>query len=69
MRIRLTVLGEQGDRDVVLDGDDDATVATVSAALGDREPLAPVVRLPRARAPYGMSSPAASGPLGGPALP
>src|SRR5690606_7640539 len=55
MRIMLTVLGEQGDRDVVINGDDDATVATVSAALGDLGPLAPVVRLPRARAPYGMS--------------
>lgn len=62
MRIMLTVLGEQGDRDVVIDGDDDATVATVSEALGDRGPLAPVVRLPRARAPYGMSP--AEDPLG-----
>ncbi|MFG1941938.1 FtsK/SpoIIIE domain-containing protein [Nonomuraea sp. NPDC048826] len=69
MRIMLTVLGERGDRDVVIDGDDAATVATVSEALGDRGPLAPVVRLPRARAPYGMSSPAPPDPLGGPTLP
>jgi S-DNA-T family DNA segregation ATPase FtsK/SpoIIIE len=51
MRIMLTVLGGQGDRDVVIDGDDGATVARVSEALSDREPLAKVVRLPRARAP------------------
>ncbi|MEU4571938.1 FtsK/SpoIIIE domain-containing protein [Nonomuraea sp. NPDC023979] len=56
MRIMLTVLGEQGDRDVVIDGDDDTTVAGVSEALADHQPLAQVVRLPRARAPYGMSS-------------
>ncbi|WP_049574633.1 hypothetical protein, partial [Nonomuraea sp. SBT364] len=56
MRIMLTVLGEQGDRDVVIDGDDDTTVAGVSEALSDHQPLAQVVRLPRARAPYGMSS-------------
>ncbi|MEU8252204.1 FtsK/SpoIIIE domain-containing protein [Nonomuraea sp. NPDC048916] len=55
MRIMLTVLGEQGDRDVVVDGDDAATVAGVSEALSGQEPLAKVVRLPRARAPYGMS--------------
>ncbi|WP_223166998.1 FtsK/SpoIIIE domain-containing protein [Nonomuraea sp. SYSU D8015] len=56
MRIMLTVLGGQGDRDVVIDGDDDATVAKVSEALSDHGPLAKVVRLPRARAPYGMSA-------------
>ncbi|MGN9783549.1 FtsK/SpoIIIE domain-containing protein [Nonomuraea sp. ZG12] len=63
MRIMLTVLGEASSRDVVIDGDDDATVAAVSEALSGREPVAEVVRLPRARAPYGMSataSPAAS---------
>ncbi|GGO81230.1 FtsK/SpoIIIE domain-containing protein [Nonomuraea cavernae] len=57
MRIMLTVLGEQGDRDVVIDGDDGATVAGVSEALGGQELLAKVVRLPQARAPYGMSDP------------
>ncbi|MEQ4715255.1 FtsK/SpoIIIE domain-containing protein [Nonomuraea sp. B19D2] len=56
MRIMLTVLGEQGDRDVVIDGDDGATVAAVSEALSDHGPLAQVVRLPGARAPYGMSA-------------
>ncbi|MGI5283928.1 FtsK/SpoIIIE domain-containing protein [Nonomuraea polychroma] len=56
MRIMLTVLGGQGDRDVVIDGDDHTTVARVSAALSDAGPLATVVRLPRARAPYGMSA-------------
>ncbi|MFI7638579.1 FtsK/SpoIIIE domain-containing protein [Nonomuraea sp. NPDC049400] len=56
MRIMLTVLGEQGDRDVVIDGDDGTTVAAVSEALSDHGPLAQVVRLPGARAPYGMSA-------------
>ncbi|MEO3886197.1 FtsK/SpoIIIE domain-containing protein [Nonomuraea sp. B5E05] len=56
MRIMLTVLGGQGDRDVVIDGDDGATVARVSEALSDQGPLADVVRLPRARAPYGLSA-------------
>ncbi|WP_336207666.1 FtsK/SpoIIIE domain-containing protein [Nonomuraea sp. LPB2021202275-12-8] len=56
MRIMLTVLGEAGDRHVVIDGDDDATVAAVGEALSGHEPLAEIVRLPRARAPYGMSS-------------
>jgi S-DNA-T family DNA segregation ATPase FtsK/SpoIIIE len=81
MRIMLTVLGGQGDRDVVIDGDDRATVATVSEALSDHGPLAQVVRRPRARAPYGMSAepsaaaggfhvprprtPQRAGPLGG----
>lgn len=55
MRIMLTVLGEQGDRDVVVEVDDGVTVARVAEALGGHEPLAKVVRLPRARAPYGMS--------------
>ncbi|MET7329181.1 FtsK/SpoIIIE domain-containing protein [Nonomuraea sp. NPDC005650] len=55
MRIMLTVLGGQGDRDVVIDGDDGATVARVSDALNDHGPLAKIVRLPKARAPYGMS--------------
>ncbi|MFE0069790.1 FtsK/SpoIIIE domain-containing protein [Nonomuraea sp. NPDC059023] len=57
MRIMLTVLGEQGDRDVVVELDDGVTVARVAEALdGGREPLAKVVKLPRSRAPYGMSS-------------
>ncbi|MEV1169001.1 FtsK/SpoIIIE domain-containing protein [Nonomuraea sp. NPDC049784] len=57
MRIMLTVLGGQGDRDVVIEGDDVATVAAVSETLSDHGPLAKVVRLPRSRAPYGMSAP------------
>ncbi|MFI7222381.1 FtsK/SpoIIIE domain-containing protein [Nonomuraea angiospora] len=61
MRIMLTVLGGQGDRDVVIDGDDGATVARVSEALNDHGPLAKVVRLPKARAPYGMSAPQDAG--------
>ncbi|SEU36870.1 FtsK/SpoIIIE domain-containing protein [Nonomuraea wenchangensis] len=55
MRIMLTVLGGQGERDVVIDGDDDATVAAIGAALGDPAPLAQVVRLPKSRAPYGAA--------------
>ncbi|MEU0565523.1 FtsK/SpoIIIE domain-containing protein [Nonomuraea sp. NPDC005983] len=62
MRIMLTVLGEQGDRDVVVDGDEGATVAAVTSALGHQERLAEVVRLPRARAPYGMSPPDPASP-------
>ncbi|WP_344893430.1 hypothetical protein, partial [Nonomuraea antimicrobica] len=60
MRIMLTVIGGQGDRDVVIDGDDGVTVARLSEALGDQGPLAEVVRLPKARAPYGMT---AAGPV------
>ncbi|MEW9546982.1 FtsK/SpoIIIE domain-containing protein [Nonomuraea sp. NPDC050783] len=56
MRIMLTVLGGQGERDVVIEGHDDATVARVSGALGGHAPLAQVLRLPRARAPYGIPS-------------
>ncbi|MEO3873657.1 FtsK/SpoIIIE domain-containing protein [Nonomuraea sp. B12E4] len=62
MRIMLTVLGGRGDRDVVIDGDDSVTVATVSEALSDHEPLAKVVRLPGAKAPYGLSATADAGP-------
>ncbi|MEU6713215.1 FtsK/SpoIIIE domain-containing protein [Nonomuraea sp. NPDC046802] len=62
MRIMLTVLGGQGDRDVVIDGDDGATVAKVSEALSDHGPLAKVVRLPRSRAPYGLSPNGGNGP-------
>ncbi|MCP2361932.1 S-DNA-T family DNA segregation ATPase FtsK/SpoIIIE [Nonomuraea thailandensis] len=52
----LTVIGGQGDRDVVIDGDDGATVARLSEELSDQGPLAEVVRLPKARAPYGMAA-------------
>ncbi|NUP79485.1 MAG: cell division protein FtsK [Nonomuraea sp.] len=55
MRIMLTVLAEQGDRDVVIDGDDGATVSGVTEALSGRTTMAKVVRLPRTRAPYGLS--------------
>ncbi|MBB6555482.1 FtsK/SpoIIIE domain-containing protein [Nonomuraea rubra] len=67
MRIMLTVIGGQGDRDVVIDGDDGATVGRLSEELSDQGPLAEVVRLPKARAPYGMSAtgvPRVSGPDG-----
>ncbi|MGW2217391.1 FtsK/SpoIIIE domain-containing protein [Nonomuraea sp. NPDC001684] len=55
MRIMLTVLGEQGDRDVVIDGDGGATVAGVTEALSGRTSMAKVVQLPRTRAPYGLA--------------
>ncbi|MFC6080778.1 FtsK/SpoIIIE domain-containing protein [Sphaerisporangium aureirubrum] len=55
MRIMLTVLSEHGGRDVIVDGDEDTTVAALAAELkgapgGQR---GNVVRL-RARAPYGL---------------
>ncbi|AQZ66681.1 cell division-related protein [[Actinomadura] parvosata subsp. kistnae] len=55
MRIMLTVIGGQGDRDVVIDGDDGATVGRLSAELSDHGPLAEIVRLPKARTPYGRA--------------
>ncbi|MFC5826699.1 FtsK/SpoIIIE domain-containing protein [Nonomuraea insulae] len=61
MRIMLTVIGGQGDRDVVIDADDGATVARLSEALSDEGPLATVVRLAKARAPYGMAAPGGAG--------
>ncbi|NUT45045.1 MAG: hypothetical protein HOV86_34130, partial [Thermoactinospora sp.] len=46
MRIMLTVLDERGDRDVVIEGDDNLSVGRVAEALrGHDEPLAKVVRL------------------------
>ncbi|PZG40934.1 cell division protein FtsK [Spongiactinospora gelatinilytica] len=56
MRIMLTLVGEHGGRDVVIEGDEGTTVAAVAEALGGAtgERLAKVVRLSRARAPYGM---------------
>ncbi|GAA0922957.1 FtsK/SpoIIIE domain-containing protein [Nonomuraea longicatena] len=62
MRIMLTVLGEQGNRDVVIEVDDTTTVATVIEALGGQNPVAQVVKLPRTRAPYGLSDPPGSPP-------
>src|SRR4051812_7359482 len=56
MRISLTVLTDQGPRDVVVNGDSDMTVGTVARSLiatlnadSVKEPLAEVVRLPSAR--------------------
>jgi DNA segregation ATPase FtsK/SpoIIIE, S-DNA-T family len=63
MRIMLTVLGEQGNRDVVIEVDDTTTVATVIEALSGRNPVAQVVKLPRTRAPYGMSDAPGSPPV------
>ncbi|MDF5751271.1 FtsK/SpoIIIE domain-containing protein [Spongiactinospora sp. TRM90649] len=56
MRIMLTLVGEHGGRDVVIEVDDGTTVAGLADALGGAtgERLAKVVRLSRARAPYGM---------------
>ncbi|MFI6476802.1 FtsK/SpoIIIE domain-containing protein [Nonomuraea sp. NPDC050663] len=61
MRIMLTVLDERGDRDVVIEGDDNLSVGRVAEALrGHDEPLAKVVRLNRA--PYGLSPPSPTSP-------
>src|SRR3569833_741263 len=56
MRISLTALTDQGPRDAVGNGDSDMTVGTVARSLiatlnadSAKEPLAQVVRLPRAR--------------------
>ncbi|GII61288.1 cell division protein FtsK [Sphaerisporangium krabiense] len=56
MRIMLTVVSEHGHRDVVAEGDEETTVAGLAAALKGvpEETLGNVVRLARARAPYGM---------------
>ncbi|WP_248961873.1 FtsK/SpoIIIE domain-containing protein [Sphaerisporangium perillae] len=56
MRIMLTVVSEHGHRDVVVDGDEETTVAGLAAALAGppRERRGNVVRLSRARAPYGL---------------
>ncbi|MET8156187.1 FtsK/SpoIIIE domain-containing protein [Sphaerisporangium sp. NPDC005289] len=56
MRIMLTVVSEHGHREVVVDGDEETTVAGLAAALdgSPAERHGNVVRLPRARAPYGL---------------
>ncbi|MCG5218293.1 FtsK/SpoIIIE domain-containing protein [Streptosporangium soli] len=56
MRIMLTVLDERGGRDVVIEGEETTTVAGLAETLGGAtgERLAKVVRLARARAPYGL---------------
>ncbi|GLX95578.1 FtsK/SpoIIIE domain-containing protein [Herbidospora sp. NBRC 101105] len=53
MRITLTVVGGAGHRDVIVDGDESTTATGLAAAL-DTRTLGNVVRLPRARAPYGI---------------
>ncbi|MEV7967316.1 FtsK/SpoIIIE domain-containing protein [Sphaerisporangium sp. NPDC088356] len=56
MRIMLTVVSEHGHRDVVIDGDEETTVAGLAVALqgAPGETRGNVVRLARARAPYGL---------------
>ncbi|MBX6385263.1 MAG: hypothetical protein IRZ07_20210, partial [Microbispora sp.] len=55
MRITLTVVGAEGRRDVLVEGDENTTVAALAAALdGASARPANVVRLPHARAPYGL---------------
>ncbi|MDH2423945.1 FtsK/SpoIIIE domain-containing protein [Sphaerisporangium sp. TRM90804] len=57
MRIMLTVVSEHGRRDVVIEGDQDTTVAGLATALRDApEERGNVVRLSRARAPYGLDA-------------
>ncbi|MEN3535391.1 FtsK/SpoIIIE domain-containing protein [Microbispora sp. ZYX-F-249] len=59
MRITLTVVGEDGRRDVLVEGDESTTAAALAAALADlldgaAARPANVVRLPHARAPYDL---------------
>ncbi|GII90932.1 FtsK/SpoIIIE domain-containing protein [Sinosporangium siamense] len=60
MRIMLTVLGEQSDREVVVEADETTTVGGVARTLCTGEkPIRPakhakVVKLARTRAPYGL---------------
>ncbi|GGK65827.1 cell division protein FtsK [Sphaerisporangium melleum] len=65
MRIMLTVVSEDGRRDVVVEGDEETTVAGLAAALEGppAERHDNVVRLSRARAPYGLGGRAARPPL------
>ena len=74
MRIALTAWYSAGPRDVIVRGDDGATVGDISVALRGRlwqaERLAEVIRLPTAGRGGRHSRPAAPGPggLGGYAL-
>ncbi|MFI7629452.1 FtsK/SpoIIIE domain-containing protein [Microbispora rosea] len=55
MRITLTVVSEDGRRDVLVEGDESTTVAGLATALGGAAARpANVVRLPHARAPYDL---------------
>ncbi|GII53204.1 cell division protein FtsK [Planotetraspora thailandica] len=55
MRITLTVVNEHGHREVLVEGDESATVAKLAAALeGSPGRASNVVRLPRTRAPYDL---------------
>ncbi|MEO3862176.1 FtsK/SpoIIIE domain-containing protein [Acrocarpospora sp. B8E8] len=58
MRIAITVVGSPGtvaNRDVIVEGDESTTVAALARALENPNSRpSNVVRLPRARAPYGM---------------
>ncbi len=58
MRITLTVVGSAGHREVIVDGDESTTATGLATALDTRN-LGNVVRLPRARAPYGIDREAA----------
>lgn len=55
MRIMLTVIAEDRHRDVVVEGDETATVAGLAAVVdGSSARYSNVVRLPRSRAPYDL---------------
>ncbi|MEU8277427.1 FtsK/SpoIIIE domain-containing protein [Microbispora bryophytorum] len=56
MRITLTVVGGDGRRDVLVEGDESTTVAALATALDGGAAARPanVVRLPHARAPYDL---------------
>jgi S-DNA-T family DNA segregation ATPase FtsK/SpoIIIE len=78
MRVALTALTPQGPQDVLISGDDDATVGDVAAALGPvvgrpatpAERLAPVISIARngpggSVASYGLSDPSPQRPEAG----
>ncbi|GAB3886265.1 hypothetical protein GCM10027612_23060 [Microbispora bryophytorum subsp. camponoti] len=56
MRITLTVVGGDGRRDVLVEGDESTTIAALATALDGGAAARPanVVRLPHARAPYDL---------------
>ncbi|GGO18071.1 cell division protein FtsK [Microbispora rosea subsp. aerata] len=70
MRITLTVVGEDGRRDVLVEGDESTTVAALAAALDGASSARPanVIRLPHARAPYDLDRDRQARPSGEPKL-
>ncbi|WP_169950600.1 FtsK/SpoIIIE domain-containing protein [Microbispora sp. H11081] len=70
MRITLTVVGDEGRRDVLVEGDESTTAAALAGSLaglldGAAARPANVVRLPHARAPYDLDRDRQAPPPGG----